>query len=555
MKLKKLHLALMACGIAVSNLASAQLFIDQATFTIQSGATVTVQGDVTSNVDIQGTGKVILKGTSNQNVNMNGFSIPNVEIDNAANITLTGSAKVSGDVLFTNGKVLLGNNTVSLASAATVTNATSAKYFVTNGTGRVIKAALGATAFTFPIGNSTTSYNPLTVANTGIADSIGARASATVLSQGTAGTAFAKEVVNNTWTLTEAVAGGSNLNLTATWNAGDELVGFDRTRTGISNYITAPAANVGWDLLNNQTAAATGAGPYTASRAGFTSVGAFAVGTRPVLSPLLFSPKVFLQGAYNTTLDRMSDALRIANLIPTTEPYSSAVGGTLLSASNATRGSGGGETAAAAVVGSGAGAATDNTIVDWVLVQLHRTSDNVVISQRAALLQRDGDVVDTDGTSPVNIAGNAAGSYFVSIKHRNHIGVRMAASSALAKTTTTNYDFSTGLGQALTPVLPATNAAMTNRYAAVTGTRYSLWGGNGNANAGLRYAGPANDENALLNNAPLSGNKGTVANGYFLTDYNLNGIVRYAGPNNDETILLNTILLGNKGTVISQATF
>lgn len=552
MKLKKLHLALMACGTAVCNLASAQLFIDQATFTIQSGATVTVQGDVTSNVDIQGTGKVILKGTANQNVNMNGFTLPNVEIDNAANVTLTGNAKVAGDVLFTNGKMLLGNNTVSLGSAATITNATNAKYFVTNGTGRVVKAALGATAFTFPIGNSTTSYNPLTVANSGTADSIGARASATVLSQGTSGTAYAKEVVNNTWTLTEAVAGGSNLNLTASWGAGDELAGFDRTRTGISNYITAPAANVGWDLLNSQTAAATGSGPYTVSRSGFTSVGAFAVGTRPVLSPLLISPKVFLQGAYNTTLDRMSDALRTANLIPGTEPYSTAVGGTLMSASNATRGSGGGETAAASVIGSGAGAATDNTIVDWVLVQLHRTSDNVVISQRAALLQRDGDVVDTDGVSPVNIAGNAAGTYFVSIKHRNHIGVRIASSTALAKTTTTNYDFSSALAQALAP---AANAAMTNRYGGVTGTRFSMWGGNGNANTGLRYAGPANDENALLNNAPLSGNKGTVANGYFLTDYNLNGTVRYAGPANDETVLLNTILLGNKATVIQQAAF
>src|ERR1700709_2678669 len=110
MKLKKLHLALMAFGTVVCNIASAQLFIDQATFTIQSGATVTVQGDVTSNVDIQGTGKVILKGSANQNVNMGGFSVPKLEIDNAANVTFTGSAKVSDSLIFTNGKIVLGNN-------------------------------------------------------------------------------------------------------------------------------------------------------------------------------------------------------------------------------------------------------------------------------------------------------------------------------------------------------------------------------------------------------------------------------------------------------------
>ena len=49
---------------------------------------VTVQGDVTSNVDIQGTGLLQLKGSVLQNVDMGGFTIPNLELDNAANATL-----------------------------------------------------------------------------------------------------------------------------------------------------------------------------------------------------------------------------------------------------------------------------------------------------------------------------------------------------------------------------------------------------------------------------------------------------------------------------------
>lgn len=557
MKLKNLRLALLACGTVICNIASAQLFIDQATFTIQSGATVTVQGDVTSNVDIQGTGKVILKGTANQNVNLNGFSAPNVEVDNAANVTLTGSAKIAGDLLFTNGKVLLGNNNLAIASAGTITGATSAKYVVTNGTGKMVKAALGAAAFTFPIGNSTSTYNPLSISNSGTADSIGARAFAQVLSAGSTGTAFTKEVVNNSWDISEAVAGGSNLSVTATWNGTDELSGFDRSRSGLSYYIPTAGATQGWDLLNSQVTAAAGANPYTYTRANISSVGTFAIGTRPVLSPLLVTPKIFLQGAYNNALDRMSDALRTLNLIPATEPYSGITitgsANTMLNASNAIRGSGGGETAAASVIGAAAGAATDNTIVDWVLVQLHRTSDNVVISQRAGLLQRDGDIVETDGVSPLNIAGNAAGSYFISVKHRNHVGVRIAAAVTLAKTSNTSYDFSSALTQA---VAPASSTAMTNKLgSAVTTTRYMLWGGNGTPNANLRYAGAANEENALLNTAPLNGNKGLVASGYYITDYNMNGAVRYAGAANDENMLLNTILLGNKTIVIPQATF
>ena len=141
MRSKKLHLMLLGITAgAFCNIASAQLFIDQATFTIQAGATVTVQGDVTSNTDILGTGKVILKGTANQNVNMGGFTIPNVEIDNAANVTLTGNARVGSSLLFTNGKILLGSNNLTLSDVATATGGGTSKFVETNGSGQVIKS-------------------------------------------------------------------------------------------------------------------------------------------------------------------------------------------------------------------------------------------------------------------------------------------------------------------------------------------------------------------------------------------------------------------------------
>jgi hypothetical protein len=89
---------------------NAQLYISSgATLQIQTGAIVTVQGDVTSSADILGPGKLQLKGSSNQNVNMNGFTIPNLEIDNAANATLTGNTRIGTDLLFTNGNVQIGN--------------------------------------------------------------------------------------------------------------------------------------------------------------------------------------------------------------------------------------------------------------------------------------------------------------------------------------------------------------------------------------------------------------------------------------------------------------
>jgi hypothetical protein len=548
MKLKKLHLLLFGFTIILCNVSSAQLFIDQATFTIQPGATVTVQGDVTSNTDILGTGKIILNGSANQNVNMGGFTIPSLEINNAANVTLTGNAKISGDLLFTSGKVLLGANNLTMGSAGTITTPTSAKYIVTNGAGKLAKTGLGAVAFAYPVGNSISSYSPVTITNSGTADEIAVRAFAGVLPGGSTGTAFSKEVVNATWDVSEAVAGGSNLSLTTTWSSTDELTGFDRSRAGISFYITSPAASVGWDLLNSQTAAATGSNPYTYTRTGVTTLGTFAVGTRPVLSPLLVTPKIFLQGAYNTTLGVMDDKLRIANLIPTTEPYT---GLAMFSPTAGIKGSGGGETSTSAIVGSAAGTSSNTTIVDWVLVQLHNSSTGSVVTQRAALLQRGGNVVETDGVSPVNLAGNAAGNYYVSVRHRNHLGIRTAAGLTLAKVSTTNYDFTPGLAQAF-PGAVANNAMAT----LVAGTVFGQWAGNTNDDLVVKMTGISvnnNDYLRLLNT--LGSSTAVQTNVYSKQDLNLDGSVKMTGisiNNNDYLRLLNA--LGSSITTVTQPT-
>jgi hypothetical protein len=399
---------------------------------------------------------------------------------------------------------------------------------------------LAGTAFTYPVGNTTLTYNPVSISNSGVVDDIAVRCLANANTTGLTGTGFTKEVVDASWDLSESLAGGSDLSLTASWDATDELPGFNRNKAGISYYMTTPAASVGWDLLNSQTSIATGTNPYSYVRNGITTLGAFAIGTRPVLSPLLVSPKVFLQGNYSTGTGFMTDNLRTLNLIPAGEPYTGITGFTH-------SGSGGAETADnATIIGSGAPAGND-AIVDWIFVQLHDGNTGAVLNTRAALLQRDGDVVDTDGTSPVNMAGNPIGNYYISIRHRNHLGVRSLANIALAKTTTTNYNFTTAQTQAYP-------GAVSNTPMAVTGTVFSLWGGNANSNTNTKYSGPSNDENFLINTT-LGGNKGLIVNGYNNADLNLNGQVKYSGPGNDESVLLNTILTGLKSLILNQPIF
>jgi hypothetical protein len=199
-----------------------------------------------------------------------------------------------------------------MSPTGTITSSSNSKFIVTNGTGKLIKQSLGASAYLFPIGNSLTAYNPITISNSGTADDIGARVLAQAYATGLTGTPINKEVVDATWDLSEAVAGGSSLSLTAEWRTtqSDELSGFDRTKSGISNYISTAGPTQGWDLLNSQVGAATGTNPYTFTRTGVSNPGAFAIGTRPVLSPLLVSPKVFLQGPFNTVTGVMGDGLR-----------------------------------------------------------------------------------------------------------------------------------------------------------------------------------------------------------------------------------------------------
>ena len=51
-----------------------------------------------------------------------------------------------------------------------------------------------------------------------------------------------------------------------------------------------------------------------------------------------------------------------------------------------------------------------DAIVDWVFVELRNASGNTVVDSRAALLQRDGDVVDVDGVSPLRFTQVDPGS-------------------------------------------------------------------------------------------------------------------------------------------------
>jgi hypothetical protein len=144
--------------------------------------------------------------------------------------------------------------------------------------------------------------------------------------------------------------------------------------------------------------------------------------------PVKLSLKVFFEGAFDATTGKMKDNLRANNYIQsqTSEPYRD-LGFTHV-------GGGGSE-----MVNSSIFTTTgDNAIVDWVFVEL-RNAINVLYT-RSALVQADGDIVDTDGVSELTFGSAPAGSYFVAIKQRNHLRVKTnSALLIVAGTNTINF--------------------------------------------------------------------------------------------------------------------
>ena len=123
--------------------------------------------------------------------------------------------------------------------------------------------------------------------------------------------------------------------------------------------------------------------------------------------------KVFLQGPYNTANGLMQDDLTMNSLVPMLEPYS-ALGYAHING-------GGGETINSS---SAAPASPNDEIVDWVVMELRDSANPAtILATRSALVQRDGDVVDMDGTDMVRFYDLPAGTYHVAIRHRNHLGV------------------------------------------------------------------------------------------------------------------------------------
>jgi len=252
---------------------------------VRVAANVTVDGTLDFSAGT-GTGNAILEvnGTASQDISGSGtINLRNFVVNKSGTAFLNRDLTVTNQMTLTNGYVQLGNNDLTVNT--TISGGAASTFVITDDIGTLIQP-VGGIAKNYPVGNS--SYNPISLTNTGTSDQFSVRVADEVLEDGASGAAFTESVVNRTWLVEEAINSGSNLSMTVQWNAFDELDNFDRSACYVSHYTGG-----GWNA--DAPGAAGGFDPYTRMRTGITSLSPFSVGSGGILPVELAYLKAVVQ--------------------------------------------------------------------------------------------------------------------------------------------------------------------------------------------------------------------------------------------------------------------
>ncbi len=185
-------------------------------------------------------------------------------------------------------------------------------------------------------------------------------------------------------------------------------------------------------------------------------------------------------------------------------------------------------------------------IVDWIEVELRETSGGAsaatadsVIARRAGFLLKNTTITDLDGTSELRFKYvSVSENLYTIIKHRNHLGIMNSAPLSLTGEVY-HHDFTTGQSQAWQDPSITGNAAM----ASLGGGLFGLWAGNAYPDYLVKYNGPNNDRQAILDKTGAS-TPSNIVQVYHPADVNMDSRVKYMGAGNDKVLIYN-VLSGN----------
>lgn len=166
----------------------------------------------------------------------------------------------------------------------------------------------------------------------------------------------------------------------------------------------------------------------------------------------------------------------------------------------------------------------DNNIVDWILVELRdRDNPEIVRYNRAGLLNNVGQILDVDGVSLLQFPFVRDFDYFISIRHRNHLGIMTNEAVDI----TQPIDFT----------LLNTEYTGPSDYRILHSPNYCLRAGKIGNGKIILYTGNNSWTSKVFTLLNYVSNA-TITNIYSVYDVNFDGIIKFNLGSNDRSVVL-----------------
>lgn len=188
-------------------------------------------------------------------------ALPNIEVDNADGLSLTGNVRISNTVRFTSGHIYLNNFSLVLDDNAIFSGYDVSKHVVTNGTGVVVKEGLAnGGSFIFPVSIAGLDYTPATVANRSASRDIRVQVKEYGSSPSNEGT-FGTRGMDRTWQISGSGSGAADVTLQH--NSATNANGTGTNGTGFNNSLAYVSQQLSAGVWSNSCSGSDGGSPIS----------------------------------------------------------------------------------------------------------------------------------------------------------------------------------------------------------------------------------------------------------------------------------------------------
>lgn len=410
----------------------------------------------------------------------NGISIVSASVKSSTTVTLTTSTHTDGQ------SYTLTTSGISDQAGNTMTSTSSKAYTCTSGGSQVATGAnlvengnfekgskeswnesnsIGDAVYTFSV-NST---SPLSGSYEG------------VVSITQAGTNNSRPLIYAA--MSNAVESGKSyiLRMKTKVNSGSPKIKYYSSGLGIKAFPGELSGTQEWEIDIDPATAVTS---YVSFYLDGTSTGSFSIDdlqfSEKVEMISLNDVRVMLQGAYSA--DTLSTILKKRNALPLTQPFRDTIYN---------------------YQGNEKVASIPDNDVDWLLLELRTgTAASSIVAKRAVLIDKNGFLRDTCGSTSVVFPGLSDGNYYLVVRHRNHLDIMSSSPIAVSGGVGT-YDFTTA----------ANKAYGTDSQVELKTGLYGMYSGDGDCNGIVN----------VLDYSCVGSN--IFSNGYICGDYDMNSII------------------------------